>query len=242
MTRSVADRSVDALGGRGSIIVRQRRDHERLSELIDRVRATTGAEQDEVLNRLCRLVFPHAFAEEAVLWPTLRRVLPDGEALTVEVEREHQEITEVVSALEGSRHGDPGHDALVEQAIALLDHDVRDEEDELLPRLRAALDDEQLQRLGRNWEIVRRTAPTRAHPVVARRPPGNVLAALPLTVIDRTRDGLDSIARRAPEPAAAFSRAASRGLAVVAGAVEHLPPLKRGEDPSTHSGRTDLED
>jgi hemerythrin superfamily protein len=237
MTRSIADQSVDALGGSGSIIVRQRRDHERLSELIDRVRATTGADQDEVLNRLCRLVFPHAFAEEAVLWPALREVLPDGEELTVEVEREHQEITEVVSALERSRHGDAGHDALVEQAIALLDHDVRDEEDELLPRLRAALDDEELRRLGRNWEMVRRLAPTRAHPVVARRPPGNVLAALPLTVIDRTRDGLDGIARRVPEPAAGFSRAASRALAVVAGAVEHLPPLQRGEDPSTHSRR-----
>jgi hypothetical protein len=53
---------------------------------------------------------------------------------------------------------------------------------------------------------------------------------------------LDSFARRAPEPVAAWGRAASRALAVVAGAVEHLPPLQRGEDPSTHSGRTGLED
>ena len=118
---------------------------------------------------------------------------------------------------------------------------MRDEEDELFPRLREALDDHDLRRLGRSWELVRRAAPTRAHPVVARRPPGNVAAALPLTVLDRTRDGLDELARRAPGPAAAGARALSRALAAVAGAVEHLPPMRRGEDPSTHSGRTELE-
>jgi hypothetical protein len=31
-------------------------------------------------------MFPHAFAEEAVLWPALRRVISGGEQLTVEVE------------------------------------------------------------------------------------------------------------------------------------------------------------
>ena len=118
---------------------------------------------------------------------------------------------------------------------------MREEEDELLPRLRAALDDQQLRRLGRTWEIVRRTSPTRSHPVVSRRPPGQTLSALPLSVLDRSRDNLDRLARRAPEPVAGGSRAASRALATVAGLVESLPPFTRGEDPSTHTPRTDAE-
>jgi hemerythrin superfamily protein len=242
MPISIAGRSVEALGGPTSVIVRQRRDHQRLSELIAQVRATRGDEQDEAIMRMCRLVFPHAFAEEAVLWPAIRRVLPEGDALTVEIEREHQEINEVITALERSRRGDADREALLERAITLLDHDVRDEEDELFPRLRDALDDHDLRRLGRSWELVRRTAPTRGHPVVARRPPGNVVAALPLTLLDRSRDGLDALSRRAPGPVATGTRALSRALAAVAGAVEHLPPMRRGEDPSTHSGRTELED
>lgn len=241
MSPSIAQQSVEQLGGEGSVLVRQRRDHERLDVLLQQVRATTGEEQDAVLNRVCRLVFTHAFAEEAVLWPAVRAALPDGEALTVEVEREHQEINEAITALERTRFGDAGRERIIERAIELLDHDVRDEEDELLPRLQSALEPGELQRLGRNWELVRRIAPTRAHPVVARRPPGNVLAALPLSALDRTRDALDDTARRTPEPIALGGRVASRALALVAGAVEHLPPLKRGEDPSTHSGRTDLE-
>jgi hypothetical protein len=125
--------------------------------------------------------------------------------------------------------------------VALLDADVRDEEDELFPRLQDAVGPEELRRLGRRWELVRRIAPTRAHAVVARRPPGNVIAALPLSAIDRTRDGLDRAAVRAPAPLAPAARAASGALALLAGAVEQLPPMRRGEDPSTRAGRTGLE-
>ncbi|MCW2763210.1 MAG: hypothetical protein JWR85_3411 [Marmoricola sp.] len=236
----IAIQTEEQLGGSWSVLVRQRRDHERLNELLRQVRATSGEEQDAVLTRMCRLVFPHAFAEEAVLWPAIRRVLPDAEAMTLEVEQEHQEINEIIAAVERSSHHDPGREQLLERALELLDRDVRDEEDELLPRLQQAVSPAELQRLGRQWELVRRTAPTRAHPVVARRPPGNVLAALPLSLVDRSRDHLDDLSRRAPAPLASASRAASRALGGVAGAIEHIPPLTKGEDPSTHSGRTGL--
>ena len=141
---SIAGQSVEALGGPRSIIVRQRSEHQRLDKLMDRVRSTEGDEQDEVLTQLCRLVFPHAFAEEAVLFPAARRVLPEGDPLTEHIETEHQEINEVWSAVERSRHDDPGRAELLERAFALLDEDVRDEEDQLLPRLRAELDDREL--------------------------------------------------------------------------------------------------
>ena len=235
MTTSIAKLTVEQLGGPGSVLVRQRKDHQRLDELLDRVRATTGDAQDEALTQVCRLAFPHAFAEEAVLWPAIRRAIPEAEARTLEVEQEHQEINELLSDLERSRHGDPDRDALLERAFSLFDQDVRDEEDELLPALRDALDDRRLQRLGLTWELVRRVAPTRAHPVVARRPPGNVLSALPLSALDRSRDGLDRAARALPAPVATAPRVLSSALATVAGAVEHVPPFKRGEDPSTHS-------
>jgi len=238
---SIAGQSVEALGGPRSIIVRQRRDHERLNELVQRVRAARGEQQDELLTQLCRLVFPHAFAEEAVLFPAARKVLPEGDALSLDIEQEHQEINEVYAAVERSRHGDPGREELLERAFALLDEDVREEEDELLPRLRAALDDRELQRLGLMWEIVRRTSPTRAHPVVSRRPPGQTLSALPLTVLDRSRDNLDRFARAVPGPVSTGPRLVSRALSAVAGAVEHLPPFPRGEHPSTHTPRTDAE-
>ncbi|WP_439030031.1 hypothetical protein [Gordonia terrae] len=114
---------------------------------------------------------------------------------------------------------------------------MRDEEDVLLPRLQDAVVPDELVRLGTHWQAVRSTAPTRPHPVVARRPPGNVLAAAPLSILDRTRDQLDSVARGGHGWSGA-ARTASGAVATVAGAVEHIPPLTRGERAATRTPRT----
>jgi hypothetical protein len=86
------------------------------------------------------------------------------------------------------------------------------------------------------WEVVRRTAPTRAHPVVARRPPGNVAAAVPLSVLDRLRDLVDSAYQSGPTEGGSALEAASTTLTALAHRVEQLPIMKKGEDPSTHRG------
>ena len=85
MPRSIADQTVEELGGPTSVLVRQRADHVQLDRLLHELDGTTGTEQERVLRKIDRLVFSHAFAEETVLWPVLRRVLPDGDALTLQV-------------------------------------------------------------------------------------------------------------------------------------------------------------
>jgi hemerythrin superfamily protein len=231
--RSIAQQTVDELGGPGSVLVRQRDDHIELDRLLTELDGTTGSAQEEVLTRIDRLVFSHAFAEETVLWPVLRRVLPDGDALTLQVEKEHQEVNELVGALEADGPDDPRRPARLARLVEVLREDVRDEEDVLLPRLQEALDPAQLQRLGRQWEFTRRISPTRPHPTVARRPPGNVVSALPLSAIDRTRDLVDSVVRRAPAQVAPAGEALGRGLAALAGLVERTPPARRGDRPPT---------
>lgn len=229
---SLADQDTRQLGGTWSVLTRQRRDHARLDDLLDQFASSwPGPGQDRILHRIARLVFPHAFAEESVLWPALRRQLPDGHRLTLEVEREHQEVNELWTTLENSP-SDEVRRTVIDRLITVLRDDVRDEEDVLLPRLQQVTNDRQLRMLGLAWEVVRRTAPTRPHPFVARRPPGNALAALPLTLIDRTRDLAESASRAAPqlaEPARTLSNALER----VAHRVEAMSLFRIGEDPST---------
>ncbi len=231
--RSLADQTEQELGGRWSVLSRQKRDHVRLDRLLEELGHAEGAHQEDVLHRIARLVFPHAFAEESVLWPELRRRLPDGEKLTLQVEQEHQEVNELWSALERTSHDDPERRALLDRLTDVLRQDVRDEEDLLLPRLQDSLDGPRLRRLGVAWEAVRRAAPTRPHPVVSRRPPGNVLAAAPLTMVDRSRDLLDLAGRRSAGRSQRWLGSASRRLGDVAGRVERWDPLRRGERPST---------
>jgi hemerythrin superfamily protein len=231
--RSIADQTEDELGGPGSVLVRQRADHVELDRLLHELDGTTGRAQEEVLTRIDRLVFSHAFAEETVLWPVIRRVLPDGDELTRQVETEHQEVNELVAALEEGGPGHPERPARLARLVEVLREDVRDEEDVLFPRLQERLDPAELRRLGRRWELMRRISPTRPHPTVSRRPPGNALSGLPLSLIDRSRDVVDSLARRAPASLAPAGEAVSRGLAVVAGLVERTPPARRGDSPPT---------
>jgi hemerythrin superfamily protein len=231
--RSIADQTVEELGGPRSVLVRQRDDHIELDRLLQELDGSTGQAQEEVLNRIDRLVFSHAFAEETVLWPVLRRVLPDGDALTLQVEKEHQEVNELVSALEAGGPDDPRRPARLARLVEVLREDVRDEEDVLFPRLQAAVSADELRRLGRRWEIMRRLSPTRPHPTVSRRPPGNALSGLPLSLLDRTRDVVDAGVRRAPERLAPVGAAVSKGLAAVAGLVERMPPSRMGDQPPT---------
>lgn len=229
---SLAEQSVAELGGRISVLARQKADHIKLDRLLHRLdRAPSGGE-GPVLRDIYRLVFPHAFAEESVLWPVIRRVLSDGHELTLRVEQEHQLVNELVTQLDGLMPGTSEHRRMLERLVELLREDVRDEEDVLLARLQDKLSHNQLRMLGIGWEAVRQIAPTRAHPIVARRPPGNLLSALPLTVLDRSRDRVEAVLDRGGAAAAPL-RIIDAALAGMARAVEHLPGMRRGEDRST---------
>lgn len=232
---SIADQTVTQLGGRTSILTRQRADHAHLHELMARARATEaagGVAHATAVRRVRRLVFTHAFAEESVLFPAARRALPDGDPLTLHIESAHQEVNELVARLDGSSPDDPGHGALLRRTFAVLEEDVRSEEDELLPRLQQALGPRRLRLLGVQWELLRRTAPTRPHPIVSRRPPGQTLSAVPLTLLDRSRDQLERVREAVPRLAPGLA-VLERALGAAADAVERLPLLRRGERPDT---------
>jgi hemerythrin superfamily protein len=236
--KSLAEQRSDELGGRVSILSRQKRDHIELDALLHRLQEVAPSEQSPVLLSIYRLVFPHAFAEETVLWPVIRRLLPEGHELTLRVEREHQAINALVTRLEALEPGTIQRQQVLNHIVQLLREDVRDEEDELLPRLQIKLSDTQLRLLGIAWEAVRLIAPTRAHPIVSRRPPGNVLAALPLSLLDRSRDLVDGVLHGGVGAVAAPLRALSSALTGASHAVERLPGMKRGEDPETRTEGT----
>jgi hypothetical protein len=233
---SIAGQSIEQMGGRASILARQRADHARLARLMARARDTEaagGIAHAVALRAVARLAFTHAFAEEAVLFPAARRALPGGDPLTLRIETDHQEVNELTTRLDYSSPGEPGHAELLRRTFEVLDHDVRTEEDELLPLLQQGLGPRRLRVLGLQWELLRRISPTRPHPVVSRRPPGQTLSALPLTVLDRTRDRLQQLDELTRCRITRVIAAADRLLAAAAGAVERLPVMQRGERPVT---------
>ncbi|CAL9666973.1 hypothetical protein SUDANB176_07273 [Streptomyces sp. enrichment culture] len=198
MPETIKEQTVEQLGGPSSVLARQRRDHAEMDRLMGRYQTLAdGEDRERVLQETVQLVFSHAFAEETVLWPAVRRSVEDGHELTSRVEEEHQQINDLVADIERLSPGSPEREEKVGRVFALIRQDIRDEEDLVLPRLQESLPAAQLRRLGTVWDTVRRSAPTHPHPVVPRRPPGNAVLGVPLGLYDRMRDAFGLSTSRA---------------------------------------------
>jgi hypothetical protein len=146
------------LGGRWSLLQRQKQDHAALDRMLKELLSSSWPEQDGLLRRVSRRVSRHAAAEAAVLWPALRRALTDGREITERLAQERREIDDALARLAQTAADDPRRPELVRRVVYLVGAEGRDQEDELLPRLQEVLDRRELRRLGLRWELVRRTA------------------------------------------------------------------------------------
>jgi hypothetical protein len=75
--------------------------------------------------------------------------------------------------------------------------------------------------------------------LVSRRPPGQVLSALPLTVLDRGRDRLQWLDEATSGQWSGRLATADRAFATAAGAVERFRLLQRGERTATRKAAGD---
>ena len=141
----------------------------------------------------------HLATVERVVHPVASRALPDGARIVSDQRRRAADIIRALWTLEHALTGDGRVRRSVPDVVRRLAALVRDHsatEDELVARLDEVLPEPMLSLLHRRYADAVRHAPTRPHPVSARRP---VLAAALFRVegvLDRARDVLDS--RHAP--------------------------------------------
>lgn len=141
---------------------------------------------DVVIAELVR----HSVAEEAYVYPAARKALPDGDRIAEHEISEHAEAERTMKELESLDPSDARFDQLLTQLTRAIRHHVREEEDGLFPRLRAAVAHEELMELAAKVEAAKKTAPTRPHPSAPDRPPANKLLGPGTGLVDRMRDAL----------------------------------------------------
>ncbi|HEX3622604.1 MAG TPA: hemerythrin domain-containing protein [Acidimicrobiales bacterium] len=148
-----------------------------------------GTAKDEVVDGVVRELSVHAAIEEQILYPVMRKALPDGETLVQEAIDEHQEVKETLAAIE--KAGSPAERApLLQRLIADVRHHVDEEEVELFPKLAASIGKTELREMGGKLQSAKKAAPTHPHPHAPNTPPGNVVAGAAAAVIDKARDAL----------------------------------------------------
>jgi hemerythrin superfamily protein len=177
------------------------RDHREVEQMFAELEQGTGDPRrrrmvaDAVIAELVR----HAVAEEEYLYPTARKVLPDGNPLADREIAEHAEAERIMKELEDVEPIDPEFDRLARLLIQKVRHHMQEEEADLFPRLRQACPEDELRRLGRKVEVAKKMAPTRPHPDAPDTPPWNKLVAPGAGLVDRIRDVISGRATSAED-------------------------------------------
>ena len=128
-----------------------REDHEIVADLLQRLTEPGDqagrAEQADLCRRLVTTLSVHAAAEEQVVYPLLAEKVEGGDDLAAEARQEHQAIKELLAVIDRGRPEDPEVAAALRTVRQHVTEHVREEEDDLLPRLREAVGTPEMQRL-----------------------------------------------------------------------------------------------
>ena len=163
--------------------------HEEIKALFNLVASSEGEEKREAFTSLRRLLAVHETAEEEIVHPAARRVLPNGNSLIDARLMEENEAKKILAKLEDLDIDSPEFDTsfdLLQRGV--LVHAQAEEREEFV-QLAAALDQGQLDRMRRAAELAEKIAPTRPHPGVESAA-ANMLAGPFASMIDRARDAL----------------------------------------------------
>jgi hemerythrin superfamily protein len=130
-----------------------------LTGLVKRVTGNVPARQKTTaVDGICRELDVHARIEEEIFYPALRRT-GDAELqrLVDESVREHARVKELVRTLERrGREMDGDTDALVSELQQCVDHHVREEENEMFPRVEDVVSEDERGTLGRALQARKR--------------------------------------------------------------------------------------
>ncbi len=139
-------------------------DHEKVKELFFQFDAlgdgATKTKQD-LASKICRELTVHARIEEEVFYPRVRKAGEEEKDEVLEGLEEHKLIKELVAELEGMTPEDESFDAKVKVLKEQVEHHVKEEEGEMFPRVRKAIKEAELIRLGGELTEAKRSVSAR---------------------------------------------------------------------------------
>lgn len=117
-----------------------KQDHDAVDKLFKRFEKLGEDEQGkhDCVSQICEALTIHASIEEEIFYPEVRKKLADDEGVMDEAEVEHDGIKRLVAELEGMSAGEELYDAKVTVLGEYVKHHVREEENEMFPKVKKA--------------------------------------------------------------------------------------------------------
>jgi hemerythrin-like domain-containing protein len=129
-----------------------KRDHDAVEKLFAQYEeikdGADDSEKEGLVAQICDARTVHAQIEETIFYLAARRALQEEESkdLLDEAAVEHQTLKDIIGRLEAAPTSDPLYDAGVKVLSEYVKHHVREEENELFPKVRSS--DMDLQAVG----------------------------------------------------------------------------------------------
>ena len=174
-------------------------DHRKVEELFIRFEKTGEGRTSvapDLVQRITEALSIHASIEEEIFYPAARRSVAAAGDVVLEALEEHHLVKLTLAELEAMDASHERYGAKVTVLIENVRHHVKEEEGELFPTVRRALDPGQLRELGAELAAAKRTAPTRPHPEAPDTPPGNLVAQVLTAPLDAAANLNKAAARR----------------------------------------------
>ncbi|MEV4115275.1 hemerythrin domain-containing protein [Nonomuraea sp. NPDC049695] len=172
------------------VLVTDHREVEQLFGELEQMVGSIGEQAKTLAEKVVIELVRHSIAEEQYLYPAVREHVPGGDKLADQEISEHAEAERTMKRLEGLEPGEREFWPTMELLMSQIRNHVREEENDLFPRLRQACSPEQLTELGGKVEAAKKLAPTRPHPLAPDTPPADKLLAPGTGLVDRIRDAI----------------------------------------------------
>jgi acetyl esterase len=134
-------------------------EHRVIMQLLESL-ATERHDRFPLAHRLIDELAAHTAAEQQVVYPALRDIVPGGVDLADRGQRDHQAMRAAMVALERSHPGEAEFEAALDTLTAELQAHVPVEENEILPALKAVIGADKMEELGVIYVSVKESLPS----------------------------------------------------------------------------------
>ncbi|EPS32149.1 hypothetical protein PDE_07108 [Penicillium oxalicum 114-2] len=166
-----------------------KKDHREIESYYDRILgATDKAEQIRFQNQFTWELARHSIGEELVVYPAFEKHVSSGYELAEKDRQEHQTVKVELKKFQNMDPSDPQFIPTIKALMQDLAQHIKEEEGNDLPKLEAALSQEQSEGLSTTFGRTKMFVPSRSHPSAPDKPPFETVVGLLTAPMDHLAD------------------------------------------------------
>ena len=164
-------------------------DHREVEQMFaEYEQATDPGDKRVIVDKIIIELVRHAEAEEQAVYPMIRSHIENGDAMVEHEIDEHSQAERLMKSLDGMDPTNPEFGVLMGQLMTSIKEHVAEEENVVFPQFRQTVSPEELDKLGKTVQALKKIVPTHPHPMAPDHPPFNALLAPGAALVDRVRD------------------------------------------------------